>query len=131
MQLTLKRAHGTKDYTHGTLHIDGQFFCHTLEDEELQKKIPGVTAIAMGKYRCVITFSPRFKRMLILLVNVPIFEGVRIHSGNTAANTEGCILVGRFVRPGFIGSSRDTYALLHKKVAAAIERDQDIWIEIS
>jgi hypothetical protein len=131
MELSLKRAHGTKDYTHGNLYIDGQFFCHTLEDQERDIKIAGVTAIPLGKYRCIINFSPRYKRMMILLINVPDFEGVRIHSGNTADNTEGCILVGRFVRAGFIGSSRDTYSLLHKKVAAAIDKDQDIWIEIT
>ena len=130
MLITLRRAHGTQNYTHGILFIDGQFFCHTLEDQERAEKIAGMTAISLGKYRLIINFSQRFKRNLILLLNVPDFEGVRIHSGNTAADTSGCILVGQYLSLGQLVKSRDTYALLHKKVSAAIEKDQDIWIEI-
>jgi len=89
----------------GTLTMP-MFTCHTLEDTDrgLKKdmpiagiqaiKVPAKTAIPYGKYEVVVSFSNRFKKMLPLLIGVPGFEGIRIHAGNTDADTEGCILVG-------------------------------------
>ena len=130
MKLLLERQHGTKEYTMGTLKIDGVLFCDTIEDEERKEKIYAKTAIPLGKYRIIINRSNRFKRTLPLLVNVPNFEGIRIHAGNTAANTEGCILVGRWLSRGYITKSKDTFEALFKKLNDAFQHDQDIWIEI-
>lgn len=98
MKLTLKRIALKPDYTIGKLYIDGTYFCDTLEDtvRDLTKdaKIPGKTAIPAGTYPVRVTFSPKFGRDLPLIENVPHFSGIRIHRGNTNADTSGCILVG-------------------------------------
>lgn len=117
MKLTLERKHGTKDWTEGKLFIDGVYFCDTLEDQERAVKIPSQTAISCGHFKVILTMSTRFKKVMPLLLNVPNFEGVRIHSGNTKEDTEGCILVGKKIKDGFVGKSRDTFNLLMKKLA--------------
>lgn len=101
MELTVIRKYKDENRTIGELHINGVFFCHTLEDtaRNISKgnciaKEYGRTAIPLGKYTVALTYSNRFKRYLPLLVSVPCFEGIRIHGGNTEHNTEGCILVG-------------------------------------
>lgn len=105
MELKLHRKYIKKDYCIGNLYIDGQFFCNTLEDQNrdlnkngkfdgLEKKVAGETCIPFGRYEVVVSMSPKFKRELPLLLNVPEFEGIRIHRGNTIKDTAGCILVG-------------------------------------
>jgi Family of unknown function (DUF5675) len=130
MNLRLERLHGTKSFTRGILSIDGVVYCDTLEDEERKIKIYGKTAIPLGKYRVIINRSNRFKRMMPLLVNVPNFEGIRIHAGNTSEHTEGCILVGKWFSQGYITKSKDTFADLFKKLSYAFDKEQDIFIEI-
>ncbi len=94
MNLFLQRIAQTPEYTIGRLYIDEKFFCHTLEDPVREEKIAGKTAIPEGIYNVVVNHSPKFKRDLPLLLDVPDFEGIRIHRGNTAKDTSGCILVG-------------------------------------
>ena len=94
MKLLLKRIALKPEYTIGKLYIDGQYFCDTLEDTVREKKIAGKTAIPEGTYQVIVNRSPKFKRDLPLLLDVPNFEGIRIHRGNTAKDTSGCILVG-------------------------------------
>jgi hypothetical protein len=96
MILTLVRKTTNEFRTFGELLVEGVFQCYTLEDpiRNLGVKIPGQTAIPAGDYPIEVTMSPRFQRRLPLLLNVPGFEGVRIHAGNTEKDTEGCILVG-------------------------------------
>ena len=89
MQIELYRRAGTIGFTAGSLLINGRFFCYTLEDQERDAKIYGKTAIPHGKYQVVITFSNRFQKPLPLLINVAGYEGIRIHSGNKSADTEG------------------------------------------
>lgn len=84
MLLTLKRTYKGPEYTIGKLYINKEYFCDTLEDAIRKEKIYAETAIPFGKYEVTITYSPRFKKNLPLLLNVPGFEGVRIHSGNNA-----------------------------------------------
>jgi len=121
MLITIKRLHKTEISTIGELLIDGVFECFTLEDTEREVKIKGETAIKEGKYKVIINKSNRFKRLLPLLLNVPEFEGVRIHSGNTNHDTEGCILVGQTKSKNFIGKSRKAFDALFKKMQAAKE----------
>ena len=79
----------------GDLFIDGVFFCHTLEDEKRADgvKVYGKTAIAAMTYEVILTMSNRFKRIMPLLLDVPMFTGVRLHGGNTSKDSHGCPLV--------------------------------------
>ena len=126
MLITVKRLYKTENSTIGELLVDGLFECFTLEDKEREVKIKGETAIPKGTYKVIINESNRFKRELPLLLNVPNFEGVRIHSGNTNHDTEGCILVGQSRNKNYIGQSRKAFDKLFKKMKKA----KDITITI-
>lgn len=106
--LLLDRKEYKDTYTMGSLYLDDEFICNTLEDKyrDLTKeaKIPGSTCIPSGVYDVVITWSPRFKDMYPRLLNVPFFSGILIHKGNTHRDTEGCILVGTKNGDKLIGS---------------------------
>jgi hypothetical protein len=119
MQITVKRLHKTNTSTIGELLIDGIFQCYTLEDTERPVKIKNETAIPKGTYKVIINQSNRFKRLLPLLLNVPNYEGVRIHSGNTNHDTEGCILVGQTRGDNYVGQSRKAFDKLFKKMQKA------------
>ena len=121
MKIEIKRLHKTANSTIGELSIDGVWECYTLEDIERPVKIKAETAIAKGTYKVIINQSNRFKRLMPLLLNVPNFEGVRIHAGNTNHDTEGCILVGRTRSKDFIGQSRKAYDALFSKMQKAKE----------
>lgn len=98
MKLELTRKYYRPEYTIGSLLVDGKYFCDTLEDRvrdlETEEKIPGATAIPAGTYKVVVNISTRFKRKLPRLLEVPGFDGILIHRGNTANDTSGCILLG-------------------------------------
>ena len=105
MELKLHRKYIKPNYVIGNLYVDDKFFCNTLEDQNrdlnkngkfdgLEKKVAGDTCIPFGRYQVIVNMSPKFKRELPLLLNVPEFEGIRIHRGNTIKDTAGCILVG-------------------------------------
>ena len=94
MELSLKREIFNEKNTIGKLFIDGTFFCYTLEDVIRDKKVYGETAIPYGVYKVILSLSNRFKKVLPLVLNVPNFEGIRIHGGNTESDSLGCILVG-------------------------------------
>lgn len=121
MELKLLREKSTPHSTSGELFVDGKFVCYTLEDVTRDIKIPGQTAIPFGRYKVILNKSQRFGKVMPLLVDVPLFEGVRIHSGNTAADTEGCILVGLDALPNAIGRSRDAFTRLMEML-----KDQNI-----
>lgn len=122
MNLELKRLKLGDDYTIGRLSLDGRFLCYTLEDKVREVigepvstwKVMNQTAIPKGVYPVIITMSARFKIRLPLLMNVPGFSGVRIHTGNSSKDTEGCILVGSTWdgSSGWIGSSKVAFSLL-------------------
>jgi hypothetical protein len=130
MKLELKRLERTEKSTIGELYVNGKFECYTLEDVERKEKVYGETAIDKGTYQVVVTYSNAFKQNMPLLLNVPKFQGIRIHSGNTAKNTLGCILVGQTRSADFIGNSRLAYKSLFSKIKDAAKKEK-IYITIS
>ncbi len=129
MNLKLVRKRFTEDSTIGVLSVNGKTECFTLEDKVRAIKLAGKTAIPTGIYEITITFSDRFKKPLPLLLNVPHFTGIRIHSGNTAGDTEGCILVGQTQGKDFIGNSKAAFKPLFAKLEAALKKEK-IFIEV-
>ena len=119
MKLELTRVFIAEDYTIGHLAIDGEHFCDTLEDVPRDIKIPDRTCIPKGSYKVVINYSNRFKKSMPHLLNVPGFEGIRIHPGNNADDTSGCILVGENTIKGGLTKSLDTYNALYEKMLNA------------
>lgn len=127
MKLTLKRGKSSDKSTIGELFVDGKFECYILEDVVREKpgvpvsewKIKGKTAIPVGRYDVAITMSPKYGRMMPLLVNVPGYEGIRIHSGNVAEDTEGCLLTGKTKGIDSVGGSRDAFQSLFDKLKNA------------
>ncbi|MBA2413203.1 MAG: hypothetical protein H0V63_10320 [Burkholderiaceae bacterium] len=133
MNLILTRAPSHKGATIGNFTVDGVFECFTCEDAVRDgPKVHGQTAIPAGEYVVVITMSPRFKRPLPLLVDVPGFSGIRIHSGNTSADTEGCILPGVSLGADGVSviGSRRAFDSLYNKISAAIRRGETVKIKV-
>lgn len=118
MQIELHRKYRKNGYTIGLLYINGQLVCNTLEDTDrgltsamsvndiAAVKVKGKTAIPTGSYPVIMSYSPRFKKQMPLICGVKGFEGIRIHSGNSAEDTEGCILCGKNTEVGRITSSK-------------------------
>lgn len=131
MLLSLKRNPSNESCTIGNLSVDGNWECFVLEDPVRATKIAGKTAIPAGKYKVQITMSPRFQKPLPLLLNVPNYSGVRIHTGNTAEDTEGCLLPGQTnPTPYSVGNSGKAFAALMEKLRAAESSGEEVWIEI-
>ena len=144
MNLFLDRIYRTEKSTIGKLYVDGTFQCFILEDadrglkqnqmalEEIQKrKLKGVTCIPSGNYDIIINMSTRFKRLLPLLVNVPGYSGIRIHPGNTAENTEGCLLPGEGRAADAVINSRKAFDALFTRMQLAFDSGEKITIEIN
>ncbi|MCX6747968.1 MAG: DUF5675 family protein [Candidatus Pacearchaeota archaeon] len=119
MKLELKRAYIGKTYTIGHLYVDGEFLCDTLEDIPRDVKIMNETCIPTGDYKIILNESNRFKRVMPLLLQVPNFEGIRIHAGNSEADTSGCILVGKNTARGMLSESRATFDKLFSMMTKA------------
>ena len=142
MKLKLYRKYRKNGYTIGLLYADGKFVCNTLEDTDrgltsamserqiASIKVKGKTAIPTGVYSIIVTYSPRFKKQMPLLYNVKGFEGVRIHSGNTANDTEGCILCGKNTEVGKVTSSRIWTEKVYELINNAIRKRESVTIEI-
>ncbi len=142
MLLQLIRTVNTPTTTLGKLFIDGIEYCYTLEDTDRgltksmpledikKKKIRALTAIPKGTYQVVISYSPRFKRQLPLLLNVPGYSGIRIHPGNKAEHTEGCILVGEYFNDNYIKNSVNTFNKLFTLLEDISKKDK-IHIEVT
>ncbi len=122
--------------THHTSTLNPHtYFCDTLEPTWRDyrnggRKIKGRSAIPEGRYAVVITWSPRLKEWLPLLLGVPMFSGIRIHSGNTAKDTEGCILVGQNLKRGMVLNSRIWLKRLKDKIVEAKARGEGVWITV-
>lgn len=133
MNLTLYRTLLAPEYTLGRLFVDDTYECWTLEDTVRAPgvKVYGKTAIPAGEYKVVIDLSHRFGKMMLHLLDVPLFDGIRIHSGNYTKDTDGCILVGYDRHgDGTIGRSRDALNTLQPKIASALNRGESVTIQI-
>lgn len=141
MKLELKRIYLGDTYTIGKLYIDDKYFCDTLEDKNRdinkngkfdngETKVYAETAIPYGTYKIQVTYSPKFKRDLPLLLNVPHFEGIRIHRGNTKEDTAGCILLGENKVKGKVINSTPYEEKLTKLMKEAASRGESITIKI-
>lgn len=108
MKIKVDRIYKGESYTIGKMYLNGEYFCDTLEDAIRPVKIPNETAIPAGTYKVEVTYSPRFKRNLPLLVDVPNYTGIRIHNGSNKDHTSGCILVGFNTSKGILSDSRKT-----------------------
>lgn len=122
-------------YTIGKMYINGEYFCDTLEDKvrtlnSINDKIKGETAIPAGTYKITLEMSPRFKRKLPLLHNVPYFSGILIHRGNTAKDTHGCILVGENKVKGQVINSTKAEVALMDILTKAVSKGDTIDIEV-
>lgn len=134
MEIKLVRKIFTEKSTIGELFINGIFECYTLEDKDRKLEAGGVkkygiTAIPRGKYTLINSFSNRFQKYLPEVLNVPGFAGIRIHPGNKAEDSEGCLLVGVSKNVDFVSDSRKAFASLFTKIKAAEKREK-ITIEI-
>lgn len=143
MKLTLKRKFLGDKYTVGDLFIDGKFFCNTIEDKvrelpaacpytpkgqscKCKGKIYAKTAVPAGTYKVTLECSPRFKRKLPLLHNVPHFIGILIHSGNDESASAGCLIVGNNTVKGKVTESRAT----SDKLNAILSKETQITIKV-
>lgn len=141
MELRVERLWPRENYTVGRLYVNNEFFSNTLEDKIIdkdksgafdngEKKVYGESAIPYGKYKVIYNWSPKFGRNLPRLLDVPHFEGILIHSGNTARDSAGCILVGKNTSKGMLSESRYTSDKLNEIIDAAQKRGEEITIEI-
>ncbi len=142
MELLVQREPSTLSCTPGSLSIDGAFECYTLEDVVREVpgqpvaswKIPNETAIPVGRYQVIIDVSQHFGgRLMPHILNVLGYDGVRIHSGNTAADTDGCILLGqvRALDKNQVFQSHDAYNAFFPKLQAAIDRKEPVYITVA
>ena len=137
MELKNKRIYKGEDYTIGDLYVNNVWFSSTLEDKvrllnSYEDKVYGETAIPIGRYKVVLSYSNRFKRILPEILNVEFFKGIRIHEGNHKDDSSGCILVGecKDVKEGFIYNSKKTMKKLLKILQDAVNRNEEIYLSI-
>lgn len=135
MKLVLDRTQYEEGSTVGDLFIDGVWESCVLEDQvRTGPKVKGETAIPVGEYEILLTWSPRFKTILPLLIDVPGFDGIRIHPGNTSTDTEGCLLVGenviRHAGVPFLTHSRRAFERLFARLDEAVKRREKLIIQV-
>lgn len=136
MEMILVRIAKRATYTIGKLFVNGHYVCDTLEPTWRDvgigrpgRKVPGCTAIPEGRYAVAVSFSPKFGRWLPLLLNVPLFSGIRIHAGNTADDTRGCILPGFNRMVGRVADSRICERQILRLLSARPE-GEGVWITV-
>jgi hypothetical protein len=140
MELKLKRTHFMGHGTIGELSIDGEFMYYTMEDKDrllestgCTAKIPKETAISRGTYKVIIDKSTRFKRLMPHVLDVPCFEGIRIHVGNYNGDTEGCILLGmgHDEDVGMVTNSKTAFGDFFPRLQKALDAGEEVTLEVS
>lgn len=138
MKLEIKRRIFTDTSTVGSFFIDGERICDSLEDcdrflevDGKAAKIPGKTAIPRGEYKVEITWSNRFSKYMMQVMDVPHFDGIRIHAGNTSADTEGCPLLGNAVDEWTVVNSRVNVQKVFDRVKRALDAKENVHLVIS
>ena len=140
MEIKLIRESFGDTFTEGKLLIDNVFECYTVEDidrrmeDDLTVKVNGKTAIPRGRYELVLSMSNRFKKVLPEILNVPGFTGIRVHSGNSSIDTDGCIILGSInakVDDDWVGGSKIALTQFMAKLETAKENNEKVYIEIS
>lgn len=136
LELKVKRKYKKKDYTIGKLYINDVYFCDTLEDtvrdineDNCKAKVYGRTAIPAGVYELIYNYSPKYKKNMPRIMDVPCFTGILIHPGNTHKDTDGCILVGENKAPGKVINSRTTFDKLIQVIQSNKDKQIIIIIE--
>lgn len=134
MELTLNRIFLGSSATIGELLVNDKHLCDTLEDRVRPEgeKVYGKTAIPEGTYEVKLTHSPRFKKILPEILNVPNFSGIRIHTGNSSKDTEGCIIVGTWdgEKEDWVGSSRIAFDELMALLEKATNNKEKVTITV-
>ena len=136
MNLQLIRDVFDEKFTLGRLSYNGVFFGFTCEDKDrrleegINAKVYGDTAIPRGKYKLILSYSHHFQRITPQLFDVPGFEGVRIHGGNTAADTEGCPLLGRVRTDNGVANCAERNSTLVGIIQADEDAAIDSWLEV-
>jgi len=130
LELLVKRLEFTANSTIGELYISGVFFCYTLEDVARASgvKIKKETAIPSGRYRVKTTFSPKYQRSMPQILDVPMFQGIRIHGGNDKNDTEGCLLLGMHKMPDRIYNCKPALDHVYELIADAEAEGREVWI---
>lgn len=135
MELTLNRIFLGSSATIGELYADREHIADTLEDRVRPEgeKVYGKTAIPEGTYEMVLSYSPRFKKILPEILNVPNFTGIRIHCGNSSADSSGCVLVGTWdgEKEDWVGNSRIAFNELMSLLQKAADNKEKITITIN
>jgi len=142
MEILLDREVRSKKSTIGKLYVDGKFQCFILEDQDrglkstmpvdeiMAIKVKHQTCIPEGRYQVKRTFSNRFQKILPSLLNVPGFDGIRIHPGNTDADSSGCLLPGQGRSVDMVSNSRKAFQELDNLIAAAEQYGEKIYITV-
>lgn len=135
MELKLNRIFLGSSATIGELYVDGEHIADTLEDRVRPEgeKIYGKTAIPEGTYEMVLSYSPRFKKILPEILNVPNFTGIRIHCGNSSADSSGCVLVGTWdgEKEDWVSDSKVAFNKLMSLLQKAADNKEKITITIN
>ena len=135
MELKLNRIFLGSSATIGELYVDGEHIADTLEDRvRLEgEKVYGKTAIPEGIYEMVLSYSPRFKKVLPEILNVPNFTGIRLHCGNSSADSEGCVLVGTWdgKKEDWISDSKIAFNELMSLLQKAADNKEKVAITIN
>lgn len=136
MKLELTRDIFKDEFTLGKLYADNKLVGYTCEDKDRKLedgggKVYGTTAIPRGLYKIVLSFSPHFGKVLPELLNVPGFAGIRIHGGNTAADSLGCILLGACRQSTGVCACAGAMARLINLIEQAEDIGEEAWITIS
>lgn len=132
LEFRLERKEYTQDTTIGELSVNGFHLFYTLEDIVRSKgvKVKGKTAIPAGRYQVQNTWSPKYQRIMPLIMDVPMFQGIRIHGGNDEDDTEGCVLVGLFKQTNRIHTCKPALDVVYSLINAAELLHRKVWITV-